>query len=66
MKNMAPSLLIPNLRVRGVGATTLGNYSYGESRADGEDACHFYAKLWKPYLIEFMASLDPPQRAAAE
>jgi homoserine O-acetyltransferase len=27
---------------------------------------HFYAELWKPYLIEFMASLDPPQRAAAE
>jgi homoserine O-acetyltransferase/O-succinyltransferase len=26
---------------------------------------HFYAKLWKPYLIEFMASLDPPQRTAA-
>jgi len=27
---------------------------------------HFYGKLWKPYLIEFMANLDPPQRAAAE
>jgi len=26
---------------------------------------HFYAKLWKPYLVEFMASLDPPQQAAA-
>ena len=26
---------------------------------------HFYAKLWKPYLIEFMTSLDPPQHAAA-
>jgi len=26
---------------------------------------HFYARLWKPYLIEFMASLDPPQHAAA-
>ena len=26
---------------------------------------HYYAKLWKPYLIEFMASLDPPQHAVA-
>ncbi len=26
---------------------------------------HFYARLWKPYLIELMASLDPPQHAAA-
>jgi homoserine O-acetyltransferase/O-succinyltransferase len=26
---------------------------------------HFYAKLWKPHLIKFMAGLDPPQRAAA-
>jgi homoserine O-acetyltransferase len=26
---------------------------------------HFYAKLWMPYLIEFMASLDPLRRATA-
>jgi hypothetical protein len=26
---------------------------------------HFYAMLWKPYLIEFLASLDPPRHAAA-
>ena len=26
---------------------------------------HFYATLWKPYLVEFMASLDPPRHAAA-
>ncbi len=27
---------------------------------------HYYAKLWKPYLIEFLATLGPPQAAAAE
>ena len=27
---------------------------------------HFYAALWKPYLIEFMKTLDPPLAAAAE
>ena len=27
---------------------------------------HFYAELWKPYLIEFMKTLDPPLAAAAE
>lgn len=26
---------------------------------------HFYAKLWKPYLIEFLETLGPPQHAAA-
>jgi len=24
---------------------------------------HFYAALWKPYLIEFMKTLDPPARS---
>jgi homoserine O-acetyltransferase len=27
---------------------------------------HFYAELWKPYLIEFMKTLDPPLAAAAD
>jgi homoserine O-acetyltransferase/O-succinyltransferase len=27
---------------------------------------HFYAEVWKPYLIEFMQTLDPPLEAAAE
>ena len=27
---------------------------------------HFYAELWKPYLIEFMKSLGPPLAAAAD
>jgi homoserine O-acetyltransferase len=36
------------------GADTHGHFS------------HFYAKLWKPYLIEFMATLGPAQAAAAE
>jgi hypothetical protein len=27
---------------------------------------HYYAKLWKPYLIEFLAELGRPQAAAAE
>ena len=36
----------------------------GRPRYDGHFS-HFYAKLWKPYLIEFLASLDPPQHAAA-
>jgi hypothetical protein len=27
---------------------------------------HYYGKLWKPYLIEFLQTLDPPQAAAAE
>jgi len=27
---------------------------------------HFYAELWKPYLIEFLATLGPPMAAAAE
>ena len=27
---------------------------------------HYYAKLWKPYLIEFLAELGPAQAAAAE
>jgi homoserine O-acetyltransferase/O-succinyltransferase len=27
---------------------------------------HFYAEVWKPYLIEFMNTLDPPLQAAAE
>ncbi len=27
---------------------------------------HFYARLWKPYLIEFMATLGPARAAAAE
>jgi homoserine O-acetyltransferase/O-succinyltransferase len=27
---------------------------------------HFYAEIWKPYLIEFMATLGPPLAAAAE
>jgi len=27
---------------------------------------HFYAKLWKPHLIEFMATLGPAQPGAAE
>jgi homoserine O-acetyltransferase/O-succinyltransferase len=27
---------------------------------------HFYAMVWKPYLIEFMQTLDAPLRAAAE
>jgi homoserine O-acetyltransferase/O-succinyltransferase len=27
---------------------------------------HFYAELWKPYLVEFMETLDPPLEAAAE
>jgi homoserine O-acetyltransferase len=26
---------------------------------------HFYAELWKPYLIEFMKTLHPPLAAAA-
>jgi homoserine O-acetyltransferase len=26
---------------------------------------HYYAELWKPYLIELLASLDPPPRAEA-
>jgi homoserine O-acetyltransferase len=26
---------------------------------------HFYAELWKPYLVEFMKTLDPPIEAAA-
>jgi hypothetical protein len=27
---------------------------------------HFYAELWKPYLIEFMQTLGTPLQAAAE
>jgi homoserine O-acetyltransferase/O-succinyltransferase len=27
---------------------------------------HFYAAVWKPYLLEFMQTLDAPTRAAAE
>jgi homoserine O-acetyltransferase/O-succinyltransferase len=27
---------------------------------------HFYAEVWKPYLIEFMKTLGPPLKAAAE
>jgi homoserine O-acetyltransferase len=27
---------------------------------------HFYAELWKPYLIEFLAELGPESAAAAE
>ena len=27
---------------------------------------HYYSKLWKPYLIEFLAELGPAQAAAAE
>jgi homoserine O-acetyltransferase/O-succinyltransferase len=27
---------------------------------------HFYARLWKPYLIEFMATLGPQRAVAAE
>ena len=27
---------------------------------------HFYAEVWKPYLIEFMTTLDAPLEAAAE
>ena len=27
---------------------------------------HFYAELWKPYLVEFMKTLGPPLAAAAE
>lgn len=27
---------------------------------------HFYAEVWKPYLIEFMRTLDPPAARAAE
>ena len=27
---------------------------------------HYYAKLWKPYLIEFLQTLDPPTAAAAQ
>jgi homoserine O-acetyltransferase/O-succinyltransferase len=27
---------------------------------------HFYAELWKPYLIEFLATLGPERAAAAE
>src|SRR6516225_6716782 len=27
---------------------------------------HYYAKLWKPYLVEFLAELDPPLAAAAD
>ena len=27
---------------------------------------HFYAELWKSYLVEFMKTLDPPLAAAAE
>jgi len=27
---------------------------------------HFYAELWKPYLIEFMKTLGAPLDAAAE
>jgi hypothetical protein len=26
---------------------------------------HFYAELWKPYLIEFLQTLGPPLAAAA-
>ena len=26
---------------------------------------HYYARLWKPYLIEFMATLGPEQTGAA-
>ena len=26
---------------------------------------HYYARLWKPYLIEFMATLGPEQTEAA-
>jgi homoserine O-acetyltransferase/O-succinyltransferase len=26
---------------------------------------HYYAELWKPYLIELLATLDPPPRAEA-
>jgi homoserine O-acetyltransferase len=37
-----------------VGPNTHGHFS------------HFYAELWKPYLIEFMKTLDPPLAAAAE
>ena len=27
---------------------------------------HFYAEVWKPYLVEFLATLGPPLPAAAE
>jgi homoserine O-acetyltransferase len=27
---------------------------------------HFYAEVWRPYLIEFMQTLDPPLATAAE
>ena len=27
---------------------------------------HYYAKLWKPYLVEFLASLDEAPAAAAQ
>ena len=27
---------------------------------------HFYAEVWKPYLVEFMKTLGPPLAAAAE
>jgi hypothetical protein len=27
---------------------------------------HYYAKLWKPFLIEFLATLDLPTAAAAQ
>jgi homoserine O-acetyltransferase len=27
---------------------------------------HYYAKLWKPYLVEFLRTLDPPTAAAAQ
>ena len=27
---------------------------------------HFYAEVWKPYLIEFMKTLEAPLEAAAE
>ena len=27
---------------------------------------HYYAKLWKPYLIEFLETLGPPRAAAAD
>jgi hypothetical protein len=26
---------------------------------------HYYARLWKPYLIEFLATLGPEQTGAA-
>jgi len=27
---------------------------------------HFYAEVWKPYLVEFIETLDPPLKAAAQ